>query len=360
MVFIKKIVIQGFKSFARRTEIPFDKGVNVVIGANGSGKSNISDALCFALGRLSIKSLRAAKARNLLFMGSKLIKPSAEASVELVFDNTDRTFAIDKNEILIKRMVRRNGQSIYKLNDETKTRQEVLETLAQAGIDPYGFNIVLQGEIQSIVKMHPEERRKIIEEVAGISVYESRKEKSLHELDKTDERLKEISTILRERTTFLRNLDRERMQALKFKEFENTIKRCKATISHKKIEEKKREIGAVEKSMEENMKHKDKKMENSEKLQKDSEELADKANQINKHIQKATGLERDTLHNQIANLRADVEGLKVRKESYENRRNEVERRIEEVSKSIPALEEEIKGLKEKSPSVARKAQEGIQ
>ena len=110
--------MHGFKSFARRTEIVLDKGINIVLGPNGSGKSNISDALCFVLGRLSIKSMRAAKAKNLLFMGSKYIKPAREASVELVFDNKDRTFGIDKDEISLKRIVRYNGQGIYKINEE--------------------------------------------------------------------------------------------------------------------------------------------------------------------------------------------------------------------------------------------------
>ncbi|MEK6856196.1 MAG: AAA family ATPase, partial [Nanoarchaeota archaeon] len=212
MSYIKRMVMHGFKSFAKRTEVIFGKGINVVVGPNGSGKSNVSDALCFALGRLSIKSMRAAKAKNLMFMGSKYIKPSREASVELVFDNSDKSFAIDKDEVILQRTVRHNGQSLYKINGETKTRLEVIETLAQGGIDPYGFNLILQGKIQEIVKMHPEERRKIIEEVAGIAIYESRKEKSLKELEKTDERLKEINSILRERTAYLKNLDRERTQ----------------------------------------------------------------------------------------------------------------------------------------------------
>ena len=127
-----------------------------------------------------------------------------------------------------------------KINGETKTRTEILEMLAQAGIDPHGFNLILQGQIQSIVRMHPEDRRKIIEEVAGISIYESRKEKSLHELEKTEEKLKEISAILRERTAYLKNLDRERQQALRFKELELTVKRAKATILSKKSDEKDR------------------------------------------------------------------------------------------------------------------------
>ena len=134
--------------------------------------------------------MRATRAANLIFMGTKAIKPSHEASVEIIFDNSDKRFNVEKDEISIKRIVRNNGQSIYKIGNETKTRQEVLELLAQADIDPNGFNIILQGEIDSFVKMHPEERRGVIEEVAGISVYEKRKEKALHELERTEERLK--------------------------------------------------------------------------------------------------------------------------------------------------------------------------
>jgi len=170
MTYVKKLVMHGFKSFVRKTELPFSQGINVILGPNGSGKSNISDALCFVLGRLSIKSMRAAKAKNLIFLGNHVAAPSKEASVEIIFDNSDNTFAIDRAEISLKRIVRKNGQSIYKINNEIKTRQEILTLLAQAGIDPNGFNIILQGEIQNFVRMHTEERRKIIEEVSGISV----------------------------------------------------------------------------------------------------------------------------------------------------------------------------------------------
>ncbi|MDP3881366.1 MAG: chromosome segregation SMC family protein [Nanoarchaeota archaeon] len=357
MVFIKKLVMHGFKSFARKTEIIFDRGINVIIGPNGSGKSNVSDALCFVLGRLSIKSIRAAKSKNLLFMGSKYIKPAREASVELVFDNTDRAFSIDQDEVTIKRAVKYNGQSVYKINDELKTRIEIIEMLAQAGIDPHGFNLILQGQIQAVVKMHPEERRKIIEEVAGISIYELRKEKSLHELEKTEEKLKEVSAILRERTVYMRNLDKERSQALRFKELESSVKRIKGSIVHKKLEDKQRELESIEKSIATKTEQKDKIKAGWEKAKQMIEEISEKINQINKDIQQSTGIEQETLHNQIANLKAEIEGLKVRKENYEHRKAEIERRIEEMSRSIPDIESEVKGLKEKSPLMAKKAQE---
>jgi chromosome segregation protein len=230
MAYIKKLVMQGFKSFAKKTEVIMDPGINVILGPNGSGKSNVSDALCFVLGRLSAKSMRAAKSSNLIFLGTKSIQRAKEAVVEVIFDNQDKSFEYDKEEVSIKRIVRKNGQSIYKINNETKTRQDVLALLAQAGIDPNGFNIILQGEIQNFVKMHTEERRKVIEEVAGISIYEHRKEKSLKELEKTQEKLKEITSILKERTSYLNNLERERQQSLKLKKLESSIKSYKKSI----------------------------------------------------------------------------------------------------------------------------------
>ncbi len=357
MVHIKKLVMQGFKSFAKRTEIPFDKGINVFVGPNGSGKTNVSDSILFALGRLSIKSMRAAKARNLIFMGSKYIKPAKEAIVEIIFDNSDRAFAIEKDEIHLKRVVRTNGQGIYKINGETKTRNEVIEMLAQAGIDPYGFNLIMQGQIQGVVKMHPEDRRGIIEEVAGISIYESRKEKSLHELEKTDERLKEIITILRERTAYLKNLEREKAQAQKYKDSELTVKRAKASILHRRLKEKEKEINVIVKSIDDKDKVKVKVREKIDGLQKELNQLNEKINDINKHIQKASGVEQEVVHNEIANLRAELEGLKVRRESYENRAEEVERRIEELLKTVPDIENEISGLRRESPLVAKKSEE---
>jgi len=117
MAYIKKLVMYGFKSFVRKTEIPFTPGINCVLGPNGSGKSNVSDGLCFVLGRLSAKSMRAAKASNLIFMGTKDVAPAKEASVEIVFDNTDNTFSLIEKEISIRRILRKNGQSIYKINN---------------------------------------------------------------------------------------------------------------------------------------------------------------------------------------------------------------------------------------------------
>ncbi|PJC41009.1 MAG: hypothetical protein CO042_00690, partial [Parcubacteria group bacterium CG_4_9_14_0_2_um_filter_41_8] len=290
-------------------------------------------------------------------MGSKYAKPAKEASVEIVFDNANNTFNMEHPEVSLKRIVRHNGQSIYKLNDETRTRGEIMEILAHAGIDPYGYNLVLQGQIQSIVKTHPEERRKIIEEVAGISIYEMRKEKSLKELEKTDQRLKEISTILRERTSFMRNLEKERAQALRYKEFKTTISRCKVSILSRKIQDKDKEVQSTKKSIEEKIAQKDKKKSISEKMQEEIEKNQEEITRITKHVQRSTGVEQESLRTQISNLKAETEGLRVRKESYENRRDEIERRIQEMEKSIPENKMEIEELRKESPLVAQKQNE---
>ena len=349
--------MHGFKSFARRTEIPFENSMNVIVGPNGSGKSNITDALCFVLGRISIKSIRAAKAANLLFSGNKSYKAANEAIVEMVFDNSDKAFAVDSLEVSIKRIVRRNGLSIYKINNETKTRQELIEMLAQAGIDPNGFNIVLQGEIASLVKARPEERRKIIEEVAGISIYETRKQKSIRELEKTDEKLKEVSAVLRERQAYLKNLDKERQEALNYKKLEETIKKCKATILEKGIKEKESDIWGVEKIIENNKKEIEKIKKIIIEKNADISVLQEKINRINKTLQSSTGSEQEILHKEIAELRADLAGLTVRKENFEARISEATGKEEDFKWKIKELEKDVSEIKTSSPEIKKQQNE---
>ncbi len=337
MTYIKKLAMKGFKSFARETVINFDRHVNVVVGPNGSGKSNITDALCFVLGRLSIKSIRAAKASHLIFSGNKNFKGANIAYAEIIFDNEDKTFALDTPEIIIRRIVKKNGQGIYRINNETKTRQEVLELLSQAGIDPYGFNIILQGEIEKFVKMPAEERRKIVEEVAGISVYEIRKEKSLKELERTDEKLKQINTVLRERTNYLKNLESDREQALKYQKLQSTAKKCRASIINRGILEKEKELKDILKNIETAEKEIGKKEENIRKIQSEITAFNENIDSISRTVQEKSGLEQDALLNEISEIRQEIAGSAARKESYENN-------LAELGRRKMRLEEDIKNL----------------
>lgn len=353
MTYIKKLVMQGFKSFARRTEIPFENAMNVIVGPNGSGKSNITDALCFVLGRMGTKSIRAEKAANLLFSGNKKFKGSNEALVEIVFDNSDGSFSIDTSEISIKRIVRKNGLSMYKINNETKSRQELIELLAQAGIDPNGFNLVLQGEIATMIKMSSVERRKIIEEVAGISIYETRKEKALRELEKTEERLKETGAILREKTNYLKNLEKDRQDALNYQKIELTIKQCKAGILSKDMKDKEKEIQELEKQKTENNKRISLIREKINKLRIEISSYDERVKEITKTIEFSTSGEQDTLHKEISELKAELAGQRVRKENYEDRLNQNKTKIDDMNRKIKGTEQEIDLMLKKSPEVKK-------
>ena len=344
MPFIKELKIHGFKSFARETNIPFRETMNVIVGPNGSGKSNITDAICFVLGRLGSKSMRAKRLSNLIFAGTPKYKPSSESSVELVFDNTDKGFSVDEKQVGIKRILRRNGQSIYKINNEVRTRQEILELMAQAGIDPNGFNIVLQGEIDSFVKMPPDKRRQVIEEVAGISIYEVRKQRSIKELDKTEQKLKEVAAILRERNAYLRNLEQERKQALKFKKLKEDVKSFKASILYKTSMEKQEKIESINKQITNYQKEIAKINELIDKNNNQTSILKQKIDHITNNIQKASGLQQEKLNSEISDLRADLAGLTIRKQSYETQVDDMSKRKQEIQESIRTSEVEIADL----------------
>ena len=198
MTKINKVTIHGFKSFAHKTEIPFEESYNCVLGPNGSGKSNIGDALCFVLGRLSAKSMRAEKAANLIFNGGKNKSPSKQGSVEITFCNETKTFPYDTKEVAVSRVISPKGSSSYRINGKKKTRTEVLDTLGLAKINPEGYNIILQGDITRFVTMSPTERRKIIEEISDVSTYDEKKNKALNELNRVDEKLTNAKIILKD------------------------------------------------------------------------------------------------------------------------------------------------------------------
>ncbi|MBW2988529.1 chromosome segregation protein SMC, partial [Candidatus Woesearchaeota archaeon] len=235
MTKINKIVMQGFKSFAKHTEIPFGPGFNVVLGPNGSGKSNVTDAICFVLGKLSAKGLRAEKQANLIYDGHKSNKPAKFAKVSIYFDNSNRVFPYDTNEVEVSRKVLPTGNSIYKINGQTCSRKEVLDLLSLAKITPEGYNIILQGDIDKFIEMSAENRRQLIEEIADITVYEEKKHQALLELNKVEEKLKEAKIVLAERKTYLDELKEEHDQALRYKEMTERIDQHKATYLHLQI-----------------------------------------------------------------------------------------------------------------------------
>jgi len=319
---VTKLEIRGFKSFANKTELLFGDNFNCVLGPNGSGKSNVMDALCFVLGKGSSKEMRAEKSSNLIYNGGKLKNPAKEGEVSIFFDNTNKVFPIirdesaskrkkpeeDKypNEIKITRLIKENGQSVYKINDKAKTRQEVLDLLSFAKINPDGYNIVLQGEIISLIEMTPLERRQMLEQIAGLSVYEEKKEKALRELQRVEEKMNEVEIILAERKTHLQELKRDRDQALKFKDLNDKIKSNKATLLDSKIRVKTLEKDKLQKEMDDGTGKIAKLQEEVAKLKESAEQKKHEIERINKEIEEKGEKEQVAIHKEVEKLKIEL------------------------------------------------------
>ncbi len=348
---ITKLILDGFKSFGRRTELLFDDGFNVVLGPNGSGKSNILDALCFVLGKRSSKDLRAEKASNLIYNGGKTKNPAKIAEVSIVFDNSKSVFPVSEDAVKITRLVRQDGLSKYKINGKTKTRQEILELLSAAKINPDGYNIILQGDIVRLVEMSPIERRQIVEEIAGISVYEEKKQQALNELMKVDEKLNEAAITLRERKSRLEELRNERDQALKQKELNDKIKQNKVSYCKRQMDKKAAERGKLEKKCSMHNEKLKKFQEGIAKLRAEIQERKDGIQAINKEIERTGETEHLKLQKDVEQLRITIETGKQRISTCQNEITKVRQRKEQLRKDIEDLDAKIAELKSQSSSL---------
>jgi len=217
-VHIKEIEFQNFKSFGRKIKIPFYDGFTTISGPNGSGKSNIVDGILFCLGLSSSRTLRAEKLTDLIFNGDGGKKPDF-AQVVIRFDNSDREMPVDSDEIIITRKVRQTNSgyySYYYFNNKAVTLREIHNYLAKAGITPEGYNVVMQGDVTRITEMTATERRKIIDEIAGVAEFDNKKDHAINELDIVKERIERVDIILAEVDGQREKLQRERDQALKY------------------------------------------------------------------------------------------------------------------------------------------------
>ncbi len=342
MTRINRITISGFKSFAHRTDIPFNNTYNCILGPNGSGKSNIGDAICFVLGRLSAKSMRAEKASNLVFNGGKNKKAASQGSVEIAFSNESKVFPIDVGEVVVSRTIHNDGSSVYRINDKKMTRTEVIDLMSYAKINPDGYNIILQGDITRFVEMSSVERRKIIEEISDVAIYEDKKHKAMLELEKTEQKLNDAEIILKERKTYLKELQKDRDQALKFKELKVKVDTHKATILHLQIAE--REIVKAKFDEEVNV-HQEK----MRKAEEDMKALRDKVNagkdniaQINHDIEQKGEKEQLKVHKEIEDLKVTIAKEKTRVSTLKEEINKIGGRRDKFRVELEELDEKFK------------------
>jgi chromosome segregation protein len=357
MTRITKLVLKGFKSFAKHTELEFGPSFNCILGPNGSGKSNILDALTFVLGRSSSKSMRAEKSSNLIYNGGKKGAAAPYALVSIHFDNSDKTFPVENNEIVVTRIVKKNGNSIYRLNGKTTIRKDVIDLLSIAKIDPDGYNIILQGDIIRFVEMSTVERRQIVEEIAGIGAYEDKKQKALNELNHVQERLNEADIILSERKTHLKELKKERDEALEFKGLNDQLQTYKASLLKFQIGKKADHVSAFEKEEKEYSEKIQKETDRISELKKQKEDAKFNIDGINKEIETKGEKDQVLLNKEIEQLKVDIATNKTRMDSYKNELERTSKRkleLEEDSKStnqkITRLEDEKKAIEKEIDS----------
>jgi chromosome segregation protein len=222
---LKRIELKGFKSFAKEERLEFERRITAIVGPNGSGKSNIAEAFRFVLGEQSMKSLRSKKTEDLLFNGSSSLQRVNRASVALAFDNTEREIQRAFDEIEIKRVIYRDGTNEYYINGSVVRLKDIVEMLAQAKIGIAGHNIISQGEADKLLSMGARERKAYIEEALGLTQYQHKKKDALRKLEKTEENLVSIRSLLRELIPHVRYLEREMKQIEKRKELVNELER---------------------------------------------------------------------------------------------------------------------------------------
>ena len=192
-MYLKALEIQGFKSFADKTRLTFEKNITAIVGPNGSGKSNISDAVMWVMGEQRTKSLRGSKMEDVIFGGTAKRSPLGFAQVSLILDNSARIFDIDSSEVTLTRRYYRSGESEYFINRESVRLKDINNLLMDTGLGRDGYSIIGQGRIAEIVSNKSTDRREVFEEAAGISRYRYRKEEAERKLDKTEENLLRIN-----------------------------------------------------------------------------------------------------------------------------------------------------------------------
>ncbi|OYT41558.1 MAG: hypothetical protein B6U78_02815 [Candidatus Aenigmarchaeota archaeon ex4484_224] len=331
--YIKKLILKGFKSFNKRTSIPFLPGFNVISGPNGSGKSNILDAIAFVLGTLSAKSLRSQRLTGLIFHGTEKTKGAEYASVTLVLDNSKRIFPFDEEEIVVERKINKKGVSVYRLNGRNTTREKILQVLSIARIYPNGHNIIMQGDITKIIEMNPIERREIIDEIAGIAEYNEKKEKALKNLEEVEKKLREAEIILSQKLEIFKKLEKERNVALKYKELSSKLRLLKASFFYRKIKEIEEEINKLREKLE---KKENEKIEVESKLEEVEKKLEEKEKEIKEIVEKVVGLTKKfEIEKKVSELRSK---LLIKRNNLDVKKAELQR-IDSLIDKLQAIRE---------------------
>ncbi len=349
---LKKIELQGFKSFADKTEIVFLDGVTTIVGPNGSGKSNISDALRWVLGEQSVKTLRGNKMEDVIFAGTQVRKKVGFAEVSMYLDNADGELPIEYNEVVVTRRVYRNGESNYLINGSECRLKDIQELFMDTGVGKDGYSIISQGKIDEILSSKSEERRHIFEEASGIVKYRVRKEEATRKLSNTEINLARVSDILAEIENTIGPLSEKCNKAKEYLNLRDSLKTFDIYIFINSIEKNKIEI----QKLDDVILTLSKDIENEEKVtteyEKNKLEIKNRIAEITEKQENANTSYYE-LENEIQRLNSTIElsNSKIASANENIERLKVE--IAEDNEKITALEEEIKSRIQKRENMTQ-------
>ncbi|WP_026893878.1 chromosome segregation protein SMC [Clostridiisalibacter paucivorans] len=360
-MYLKRIELQGFKSFADKTKIDFEKGITGIVGPNGSGKSNISDAIRWVLGEQSAKTLRGSKMEDVIFTGTAKRKPLGFCEVTLVLDNKDEKMPIDYSEVSVTRRVFRSGESEYYINKTSCRLKDIKELFMDTGIGIDGYSIIGQGKIDNILSSKSEDRRLLFEEAAGIVKYKTRKQEAEKKLEKTEDNLIRINDIKLELEKQLDPLEKQSKDAKEYIALSEKLKNNEVNLFVREIERLRDQLLHIENQQQlindqisYNNNEKSKLENVLQDIQTETDKLNDTIDQINNDKYRAQNLleknnsqcklndekisfslkEINRIEEEIVSLHKKVSGLEQEKVMLNTKKEEFRKEVQEIESEI--------------------------
>jgi chromosome segregation protein len=337
----------GWKSYGPGTvRMPLAKGFTVIVGPNGSGKSNSIDAVNFCLGALSKKSMRADKMVGLIYNGIGGKKKSEKAFVEIVFDNSDFAIPIRESEVIVSRELKTNGSGTYRLNGKRTTRTDILDKLRIAGIDVVNsYNIIAQGQVGEIVGMNPIERRQMMENLAGVGQFDTKKHSALSELEEANKRMDELQLLVGEVAKRVESLRKEKEDAERWSQLDTEILNLKALLISYSFHNNNRALVKFD--------------EDIASIRSTQENIISERSQIDTNVEEVTEKIR-TLEDSLIRVETSLKEIRSSAEEKNIEKTKVQEKSEYNKKTIKSNENRVKQLESRSEEIQKKIQDDSQ
>ena len=351
-MYLKRMEMQGFKSFADKTVIELKQGITTVIGPNGSGKSNISDAIRWVLGEQSSKALRCSKSLDIIFAGTQNRKSLGFAEVSLVFDNADGGLPIEYTEVTVTRRIYRSGETGYFINKVPCRLKDLQELFMDTGIGKDGYSIVGQGKIDEILSNKSEDRRHIFEEASGIVKYRVRKQETEKKLEHTKLNLLRINDILSEIEGNLEPLQAQSEKAKKYLNIRDNLKNIEVGLFLYNIDQNKKDIEKITEDENITKEQCDTEETRLERIKTVKEQLKEEIDDITNKIEQMSNLGFES-QKEIEMLNSDINVSKTKISNNEENEKRFLEEIEEKITRLKELEEEQKQKDEKRENLRK-------